>query len=63
VCLGPCDSVGFASVVKWTQCPGEQAHVRRQVCHLSEVIVAKELMGGDRSCQMWGGLGWECLGW
>ena len=33
--------------------------MRSQVCHLSGVIVAKELMEGDRSCQMCG-LGWEC---
>jgi hypothetical protein len=41
---------------------GIQASVPRQVCHLIGVVVAKELMGGARSCQKWG-LGWECLGW
>ena len=42
--------------------PEEQACVQRQVCHLIGVIVAKELMGGDQSCQKWG-LEWECLSW
>ena len=51
----------FHQQVNGLSAQGEQARVRRQVCHLSEVVVAEELTEGDRSCQMCG-LGWGCLG-
>ena len=56
VCLGPFDSVGFASV------PREQVCMQRQVCHVSGVNRCLRVMGFDRGCRKWG-LEWVCLGW